>query len=79
MCTLSAKLASQARAGRTTIVIAHRLSTIRSADVIAGFKDGQVVEHGTHAELMRKKGVYYSLAAQQVLLQLPLNSLFRQL
>ncbi|XP_034163847.2 ATP-dependent translocase ABCB1 isoform X1 [Pangasianodon hypophthalmus] len=55
----------KARAGRTTIVIAHRLSTIRSADIIAGFKDGQVVEHGTHKELMSKKGVYYSLVTQQ--------------
>ncbi|XP_062847623.1 ATP-dependent translocase ABCB1-like [Trichomycterus rosablanca] len=54
----------KARAGRTTIVIAHRLSTIRTADVIAGFKDGQVVEQGTHRELMNKKGVYYSLVAQ---------------
>ncbi|XP_072535196.1 ATP-dependent translocase ABCB1-like isoform X2 [Salminus brasiliensis] len=55
----------KARAGRTTIVIAHRLSTIRTADVIAGFKDGQVVEQGTHRELMSKKGVYYSLVMQQ--------------
>ncbi|XP_053350109.1 ATP-dependent translocase ABCB1 isoform X2 [Clarias gariepinus] len=55
----------KARAGRTTIVIAHRLSTIRTADIIAGFKDGQVVEHGTHKELMSKKGVYYSLVTQQ--------------
>ncbi|KAI4873021.1 hypothetical protein NFI96_023271 [Prochilodus magdalenae] len=54
-----------ARAGRTTIVIAHRLSTIRTADVIAGFRDGQVVEQGTHRELMNKKGVYYSLVMQQ--------------
>uniref|UniRef100_A0AAR2JLM5 ATP-binding cassette sub-family B member 5 n=1 Tax=Pygocentrus nattereri TaxID=42514 RepID=A0AAR2JLM5_PYGNA len=60
----------KARAGRTTIVIAHRLSTIRSADVIAGFKDGQVVEQGTHRELMNKKGVYYSLVMQQVFWQL---------
>ncbi|XP_053483597.1 ATP-dependent translocase ABCB1 isoform X1 [Ictalurus furcatus] len=55
----------KARAGRTTIVIAHRLSTIRSADIIAGFKDGQVVEHGTHRELMSKKGVYYALVTQR--------------
>uniref|UniRef100_A0A8C2J183 ABC-type xenobiotic transporter n=1 Tax=Cyprinus carpio TaxID=7962 RepID=A0A8C2J183_CYPCA len=50
-------------AGRTTIVIAHRLSTIRSADIIAGFSEGKVVEHGTHRELMAKKGVYYSLTS----------------
>lgn len=58
----------QARAGRTTIVIAHRLSTIRTADMIAGFSNGAVVELGNHKELMAKKGVYYSLVMQQVLL-----------
>ncbi|XP_052474921.1 ATP-dependent translocase ABCB1-like isoform X2 [Carassius gibelio] len=56
----------KARAGRTTIVIAHRLSTIRSADIIAGFSEGKVVELGTHRELMAKKGVYYSLIMQQM-------------
>uniref|UniRef100_A0A673IZL8 ATP-binding cassette, sub-family B (MDR/TAP), member 5 n=1 Tax=Sinocyclocheilus rhinocerous TaxID=307959 RepID=A0A673IZL8_9TELE len=55
----------KARAGRTTIVIAHRLSTIHSADIIAGFSEGKVVEEGTHRELMAKKGVYYSLVMQQ--------------
>uniref|UniRef100_A0A8C1W2U6 ATP-binding cassette sub-family B member 5 n=1 Tax=Cyprinus carpio TaxID=7962 RepID=A0A8C1W2U6_CYPCA len=54
----------KARAGRTTIVIAHRLSTIRSADIIAGFSEGKVVEQGSHGELMAKKGVYYSLVMQ---------------
>ncbi|XP_075068301.1 ATP-dependent translocase ABCB1-like isoform X2 [Mixophyes fleayi] len=57
----------KARAGRTTIVIAHRLSTIRTADVIAGFHGGVVVEQGPHNELMSKKGVYHSL----VMLQIP--------
>ncbi|NWW34547.1 MDR1 protein, partial [Panurus biarmicus] len=56
----------KARAGRTTIVIAHRLSTIRTADTIAGFENGVVVEQGTHSELMLQKGVYYSLVMQQV-------------
>ncbi|XP_041104910.1 ATP-dependent translocase ABCB1 [Polyodon spathula] len=55
----------KARAGRTTIIIAHRLSTIKTADVIAGFDNGTVVEQGTHNELMLKKGVYYSLVMQQ--------------
>ncbi|XP_073702575.1 ATP-dependent translocase ABCB1 [Garra rufa] len=55
----------KARAGRTTIVIAHRLSTIRSADIIAGFSDGKLVEQGTHKDLMAKKGIYYSLVMQQ--------------
>ncbi|MGH0124870.1 UNVERIFIED_CONTAM: hypothetical protein FKN15_017160 [Acipenser sinensis] len=58
----------KARAGRTTIVIAHRLSTIQTADVIAGFDNGTVVEQGTHKELMLKKGVYYSLVMQQITL-----------
>uniref|UniRef100_A0A8C9NL63 ABC-type xenobiotic transporter n=1 Tax=Serinus canaria TaxID=9135 RepID=A0A8C9NL63_SERCA len=56
----------KARAGRTTIVIAHRLSTIRTADTIAGFEKGVMVEQGTHSELMLQKGVYYSLVMQQV-------------
>ncbi|XP_030639135.1 LOW QUALITY PROTEIN: ATP-dependent translocase ABCB1 [Chanos chanos] len=55
----------KAREGRTTIVIAHRLSTIRSADIIAGLSEGRMVEQGTHAQLMAKKGVYYSLVMQQ--------------
>ncbi|XP_013931904.1 PREDICTED: ATP-binding cassette sub-family B member 5 isoform X2 [Thamnophis sirtalis] len=54
-----------ARAGRTTIVIAHRLSTIRTADVIAGFEKGVLIEQGTHSELMAHKGVYYALVMQQ--------------
>ncbi|KAM4030758.1 ATP-dependent translocase ABCB1-like isoform 2-T3 [Anomaloglossus baeobatrachus] len=55
----------KARAGRTTIVIAHRLSTIRTADVIAGFHNGVVVEQGSHDDLMNKKGVYYTLVMLQ--------------
>ncbi|XP_040289639.1 ATP-dependent translocase ABCB1-like [Bufo bufo] len=55
----------KARAGRTTIVIAHRLSTIRTADTIAVFHGGVVVEQGTHSELMEKEGVYHSLVMLQ--------------
>ncbi|CAI9593213.1 unnamed protein product [Staurois parvus] len=55
----------KARAGRTTIVIAHRLSTVRTADIIAGFHGGLVVEQGSHDDLMCKKGVYYSLVMLQ--------------
>ncbi|XP_006880348.1 PREDICTED: multidrug resistance protein 1-like [Elephantulus edwardii] len=55
----------KASKGRTTIVIAHRLSTIRNADLIVALKDGRVVEKGTHAELMTKQGLYYSLAMSQ--------------
>lgn len=47
-------------------MIAHRLSTIRTADTIAAFEKGIVVEQGTHSELMLQKGVYYSLVMQQV-------------
>uniref|UniRef100_A0A3P8Y2G2 ATP-binding cassette, sub-family B (MDR/TAP), member 4 n=1 Tax=Esox lucius TaxID=8010 RepID=A0A3P8Y2G2_ESOLU len=55
------------RLGRTTIIVAHRLSTIRNADVIAGFKNGEIVELGTHKELMEKEGVYHTLVTMQVI------------
>uniref|UniRef100_A0AAZ3QUP6 ATP-binding cassette, sub-family B (MDR/TAP), member 4 n=1 Tax=Oncorhynchus tshawytscha TaxID=74940 RepID=A0AAZ3QUP6_ONCTS len=54
------------RQGRTTIVVAHRLSTIRNADVIAGFQKGEIVELGTHSQLMKKEGVYHTLVTMQV-------------
>ena len=57
----------EAAKGRTTLVIAHRLSTIQTADTILVFKDGVVSEHGTHAELVAKKGIYYQLCQQQSL------------
>ena len=52
---------------RTTITIAHRLSTIRGADTIAVVSSGQVVEQGTHDELLKigPKGVYYNLVQAQ--------------
>ncbi|XP_049586739.1 ATP-dependent translocase ABCB1 isoform X4 [Syngnathus scovelli] len=53
------------RLGRTTLIVAHRLSTIRNADVIAGFKNGAVVELGTHSQLMEKHGVYQTLVTMQ--------------
>jgi ATP-binding cassette, subfamily B, bacterial MsbA len=46
---------------RTSIVIAHRLSTIKNADLIVVFKKGEVVEQGTHEELISQKGEYYKL------------------
>uniref|UniRef100_A0A8D0L5R3 ATP-binding cassette sub-family B member 5 n=1 Tax=Sphenodon punctatus TaxID=8508 RepID=A0A8D0L5R3_SPHPU len=55
----------KASRGRTTLVIAHRLSTIRSADMIVAIANGIVAEKGTHSELMREKGLYYSLATAQ--------------
>jgi ATP-binding cassette subfamily B protein len=48
-------------AGRTAFVIAHRLSTIRGADVIVVLEHGTIVEKGTHAELIRRGGVYTGL------------------
>ncbi|XP_043724603.1 ABC transporter B family member 19 [Telopea speciosissima] len=47
--------------GRTTVVVAHRLSTIRNVDTIAVIQQGQVVETGTHDELIAKSGAYASL------------------
>ena len=56
------------RRGRTTIVIAHRLSTIKNADIIYGFDEGEIVESGTHDQLMNRgeKGVYHKLVTNQV-------------
>jgi ATP-binding cassette subfamily B protein len=51
--------------GRTSFVIAHRLSTIKRADKIIVIEDGQIVEMGTHRELIHKKGKYYNLYTQQ--------------
>uniref|UniRef100_A0A3Q2Z3Q5 ATP-binding cassette, sub-family B (MDR/TAP), member 4 n=1 Tax=Hippocampus comes TaxID=109280 RepID=A0A3Q2Z3Q5_HIPCM len=56
------------RLGRTTIIVAHRLSTIRNADIIAGFQNGEVVELGTHSQLMEKQSVYHTLVTMQVTL-----------
>jgi len=53
------------REGRTSFVIAHRLSTIRDADLILVMEQGDIVEHGTHAELITRKGAYWRLYNSQ--------------
>jgi subfamily B ATP-binding cassette protein MsbA len=55
----------QLRSGRTTFVIAHRLSTIRSADQILVLEAGEIVERGTHAQLLALKGRYAQLYDKQ--------------
>lgn len=52
--------------GRTRIVIAHRLSTVRNADKIIVLRHGRVVESGTHAELVARRGYYYELVRNQL-------------
>ena len=51
--------------GRTSLVIAHRLSTILAADVILVLDRGQLVEQGTHAELLARGGLYARLYEEQ--------------
>jgi ATP-binding cassette subfamily B protein len=51
--------------GRTSFVVAHRLSTIRESDMILVMKDGDIIEQGTHEELIGKKGFYFELYNSQ--------------
>ena len=51
--------------GRTSFVIAHRLSTIKNADLILVLKDGDIIESGTHEELIAKNGFYADLYNSQ--------------
>ncbi len=61
-------------AGRATLMIAHRLSTVRNADRIYVLEAGRVVEQGSHAQLVRKGGLYARLAKQQSLDDAPVAS-----
>lgn len=51
--------------GRTTFIVAHRLATIKEADVILVMRDGNIVEQGTHKELLNRKGFYWELYNSQ--------------
>jgi ABC-type multidrug transport system fused ATPase/permease subunit len=51
--------------GRTSFVIAHRLSTIRDADHVLVINDGEIVEKGTHGQLLDQKGFYHNLYVSQ--------------
>lgn len=53
--------------GRTTILIAHRTSTVREADQIVVLKDGEIIEQGTHDELLERRGYYADLYQKQLL------------
>lgn len=68
--TESEKLVQEAleklMANRTSIVIAHRLSTVRNADMICVFHEGEIVETGTHQELVKKGGIYHKLNELQM-------------
>ena len=51
--------------GRTSFVVAHRLSTIVGSDIILVMNKGNIIEQGTHKELLAKKGFYYALYNSQ--------------
>lgn len=59
------KAIENATRGRTVLVIAHRLSTIKGADIIVVLQRGVIVEMGSHFELIKRKGVYYTLVNEQ--------------
>ena len=55
------------RQGRTVILISHRISTVKDADLIVVLNEGEVVEKGTHEELLAKDGLYSELYEMQLL------------
>ena len=56
----------QASKGRTTIVIAHRLSTVRDSHCLFVIDKGVVAEHGSHDDLISRKGLFHTLVSKQV-------------
>ena len=59
----------QELSSRTTIMISHRISTIKDADIIYYLKDGQIVESGSHQELLALEGHYTNMYNKQILEQ----------
>jgi ATP-binding cassette subfamily B protein len=53
--------------GRTTLLISHRISTVREADMIVYLRAGRIIEQGTHAELLARRGAYFELYRRQSL------------
>ena len=58
---LVAKSLAELRRGRTSFIVAHRLSTIRDADVIVVLEQGRIIETGSHAELLARRGAYWRM------------------
>jgi ATP-binding cassette subfamily B protein len=52
--------------GKTVVVVAHRLSTVKDADQIVVLEKGEIVEKGTHKELVKMKGAYFNLIKDQL-------------
>jgi len=61
------KQLKQFMTGRTTLLISHRISTVREADLIVYLQDGQILEQGSHDQLLARRGVYYQLYRRQSL------------
>jgi ATP-binding cassette subfamily B protein len=55
------------REGRTTLIVSHRISTIKDADLICVMHDGEIIERGTHEELLESNGEYAELYERQLL------------
>jgi ATP-binding cassette subfamily B protein len=55
------------REGRTTLIVSHRISTIKDADLICVMQDGEIIERGTHEELLKLNGEYADLYQRQLL------------